>query len=178
MAKDSRIEQLKACLKQLTTALFHHSSPSCIGSNRLLLSLPKPFDQWLEDKRREVSTILNLVEELYYEIPEGTRIPLAKVDTWECPRYTFITTEMVYTLQEIIEELKRARRLHKTPILTYHDGAGIIKEEFDELWEEIRRKNQDPAAIKHELIQIAAMCLRMIQDLKLQERANLPYKLK
>ncbi len=44
-----------------------------------------------------------------------------------------------------------------------HEGYAVIKEEVDELWDEIK-KSQRPLEMKEEAIQIAAMALRFIID--------------
>ncbi len=54
---------------------------------------------------------------------------------------------------------------------TNHEGYGIIKEEFDELWDEIKARhpaekgnNNMHRALKTEAIQLAAMALRFLID--------------
>jgi glutamyl-tRNA reductase len=43
-----------------------------------------------------------------------------------------------------------------------HEAFAVIKEELDELWEEIKKKEyeRDPAALKDEAIQVAATALK------------------
>lgn len=43
-----------------------------------------------------------------------------------------------------------------------HEAYGVLLEEVDELWEEVRkkRKDRDPARIRAELVQIAAVCVK------------------
>ena len=45
-----------------------------------------------------------------------------------------------------------------------HEGYAIIKEELDELWEEIKTKNTDEARLRKEAVQLAAMALRFVVD--------------
>ncbi len=68
-------------------------------------------------------------------------------------------------------ELKRARRLHPKITNSYHEGYAVILEEVDELWDEVKRKTseRDPNAAREELVQIAAMCQKMAEDLGLME---------
>jgi NTP pyrophosphatase (non-canonical NTP hydrolase) len=48
-----------------------------------------------------------------------------------------------------------------------HEGYAILKEEVDELWDEIKKnpKNRDKAALRREAVQVAAMALRFLNDL-------------
>lgn len=59
-------------------------------------------------------------------------------------------------------ELFRARQHHK-PIHSAHEGASVIREEWDELWDAV--KGDDLRAACAEAVQIAAMALRFILDL-------------
>lgn len=40
---------------------------------------------------------------------------------------------------------------------SYHEGYGVLLEETDELWEEIKKKDSDDSLIYKEAIQVAAM---------------------
>lgn len=56
------------------------------------------------------------------------------------------------------------------PMNSAHEGWAVIKEELDELWEDVRRKNDgsDPtrtADMRKEAIQVAAMATRFIIDI-------------
>lgn len=48
---------------------------------------------------------------------------------------------------------------------TLHGAAGVIREEHDELWDEIRKKAPTREDVRKEAIQLAAMCLRLIAEL-------------
>lgn len=79
-------------------------------------------------------------------------------------------TDKVMT--EVWEELLRASKTYK-PFNTVHEGYAIIKEELDELWDEIkithynRRDGNDESnrEIRKEAIQVAAMAIRLVVDL-------------
>jgi hypothetical protein len=71
-------------------------------------------------------------------------------------------------VQEVAAEVNRAQSLF-APINGPHEGYGVIKEEFDEFWDEVKKynlnKNRDTRPqMRTELIQLAAMALRTIHD--------------
>lgn len=72
-------------------------------------------------------------------------------------------------LIKVEDELERARRLHPTNINNVAEGFAVIKEEVDEFWDEVKKKqrDRDPANLLEELIQIAAMAARTAEDCKL-----------
>ena len=47
-----------------------------------------------------------------------------------------------------------------------HEGYAVIKEELDELWEEVRKKKEkrNIPQMRRECVQIAAMAVRFIYD--------------
>jgi hypothetical protein len=55
------------------------------------------------------------------------------------------------------------------PFKSCHEGYAIIKEELDELWEEIKKREHpiEPVTpeLKKEAIQVAAMAVRFLMDL-------------
>jgi hypothetical protein len=48
-----------------------------------------------------------------------------------------------------------------------HEAFGVIYEELDEFWDEVKRQDRDPDAMLKELVQTAAMCARAAEDLGL-----------
>ena len=54
---------------------------------------------------------------------------------------------------EILGELSAARSQH-----------GPMAWEFDELWDEIKRRHLDGAAMRRDIVQLAAMAIRFIED--------------
>ncbi len=52
------------------------------------------------------------------------------------------------------------------PMASAHEGYAVLLEEVDELWDEVKKKpaNQDPARLRAEVIQVAAMALRFALD--------------
>jgi hypothetical protein len=69
---------------------------------------------------------------------------------------------------EIAAEVTRATRMFE-PMNSPHEAEGVIREEFDEFWDEVKaynpRKNRDTRpAMRTELIQLAAMATRAVLD--------------
>ena len=71
-------------------------------------------------------------------------------------------------VQAVIRESERAEAKHpKFP--TLHHSYAVLLEEVDEFKAEVWKQSdaRDNAAMRKELIQIAAMCLRTVEDLNL-----------
>jgi len=74
------------------------------------------------------------------------------------------------TILEMIDDELSLARHNFSNFKNYHEGYAVIKEEFDELWMEIKRvKHFDTdhykENIKTEAVQLAAMAIRFIEDL-------------
>lgn len=78
---------------------------------------------------------------------------------------------------EVLEELAKARKRFP-PMQSAHEGWAILKEEVDELWEEVRGNKRDMstylAACRKEAVQCAAMALAFIIEICDEGRAQLP----
>jgi len=70
-------------------------------------------------------------------------------------------------LKLIFTEYQRAILIHKNKFNSVHEGYAIIKEELDELWDEIKKKesDRDSTRMTKEATQIGAMALRFLIDL-------------
>ena len=71
----------------------------------------------------------------------------------------------------VAQEAVRAQEMYE-PMNGPHEAYAIIKEEFEEFWDEVKKfsipKGRDTRAnMRLELIQTAAMCIRTIKDLGL-----------
>lgn len=67
-------------------------------------------------------------------------------------------------ITEVQAEAARAAGIHR-PMHSYHEGFAVLKEEVDELWDEIKLKNPSREAIRKEALQVAAMAVRFVNDL-------------
>lgn len=65
----------------------------------------------------------------------------------------------------VAEELHQARAANP-PFHNLHEGYAVLLEEVDELWDEIKKKRavRSPAKLTEEVVQIAAMCQRLYED--------------
>ena len=55
-----------------------------------------------------------------------------------------------------MNELQRAKAIWRDNFKNYHEAYAVILEEVDELWDEIKKKNQDKEKIRKEAIQSVA----------------------
>jgi len=73
--------------------------------------------------------------------------------------------DFVSQVNLIFDEFKVAKERYPD-FNSAHEGWAVIKEELDELWEEVRKyPNEDKLAMKKEAKQIGAMALRFITDI-------------
>ncbi len=80
------------------------------------------------------------------------------------------TTHLAFdVLVDVMNELVEARA--RFPAMrSAHEGWGILKEEVDELWDEVRKKSYNCRTIsnirdmRREAIQVAAMAIRFVVD--------------
>lgn len=67
---------------------------------------------------------------------------------------------------DVETELLRAQNKF-APMNSAHEGFAILKEEVDELWDEVRCRPDTlgrTARMREEAVQVAAMAIRFIQD--------------
>jgi hypothetical protein len=68
----------------------------------------------------------------------------------------------------IYEEFARASKKH-APMHSHHEAYGVSAEEFEEYWREVQKGGKtcprDPAALRTELIETAAMSMRALYDI-------------
>ena len=73
---------------------------------------------------------------------------------------TNITVDEITQL--VLKELERAQKKFSS-FNNPHEGYAVIKEELDELWDDVKQNNTGHAC--KEAIQVAAMAMRFIFDL-------------
>jgi hypothetical protein len=61
----------------------------------------------------------------------------------------------------VVEELDRANKMYG-PFISPHEGWAIMKEEMDELWDEIKNKQPDKTRMREEALQVGAMAIKFI----------------
>lgn len=66
-------------------------------------------------------------------------------------------------IDQVEQELAKARAKHPTPFHSPQEGIAVLFEEMDEAWEAI--KDDDFAQACKEILQVAAMAVRYLQDL-------------
>jgi hypothetical protein len=59
-------------------------------------------------------------------------------------------------------EVMRAKEKHTKDFNSHHEGYAVLKEEVDEMWEDVK-KNRHPESVQ-EAIQVAAMAIRYIAE--------------
>ena len=71
-------------------------------------------------------------------------------------------------LNEVRLELRRATEIHGG-FVNAHEAFAVLYEEVDELWDEVkknpRKHPEREERIRQEAVQVAAMALRILQDL-------------
>lgn len=67
-------------------------------------------------------------------------------------------------LSEVFRETRKAVSKHG-PMHSGHEGYAVIKEELDELWDEVKADRFKQASAREEAIQVAAMAVRYVLDL-------------
>jgi hypothetical protein len=71
-----------------------------------------------------------------------------------------------------IREEALAATLRYPPFHSAHEGYAIIKEELDELWTEVKAKDQNVARMREEAMQVGAMALRFMVEVCGPEEAT------
>jgi predicted oxidoreductase (fatty acid repression mutant protein) len=65
---------------------------------------------------------------------------------------------------EVTGELRRALALYPRPFNSPHEGYAILREEVDELWDEVKQRERSKVAMRKEAKQVAAMAIQFMMD--------------
>lgn len=80
------------------------------------------------------------------------------------------------TLQQVLMlvrmELERAWEKHPGEFHNAHEGFAVLKEEVDELWDEVKADTAYTAAGMKEAVQTAAMAIRFVVELHNHPKSN------
>lgn len=130
----------------------------------------------------EISNLQNLLDNENERIARNKLVFGEDNLTIECPttiikdNFTIIVDSawdldrrIIDTFDDIQIELKRAIEKFQ-PIYSLHEAYGIIMEEVQEFFDEVKKQKSDMKNTKTELIQIATMCIRTIYDLCYKEQ--------
>lgn len=76
-------------------------------------------------------------------------------------------------LADVVDEVMEATEKYP-PMNSAHEGYAVLKEEVDELWDEVKIKqgSRDIKAMRKEAVQIAAMAIRFAADICHDEKGN------
>ncbi len=77
------------------------------------------------------------------------------------------------TFQEDVRVELMTARLRYRPMASAHEGWAVLREEVDELWDEVKKKpsQRNVQDMYEELVQVAAMAQRMAEDICLSGKA-------
>lgn len=69
-------------------------------------------------------------------------------------------------LMAVRDEFLSAKSKHPGYQNSLHEGYGVLLEEVDEFWDQVKLKQslRDPAKVREELVQVAAMAVRTLYD--------------
>jgi hypothetical protein len=69
-----------------------------------------------------------------------------------------------FTYSLIEDELKKVKSKYDKDFNSTHEGFAVLKEEVDELWDEVKQDGSK-RELQAEAVQVAAMAIRFIQEL-------------
>ena len=78
-----------------------------------------------------------------------------------------IDEEVAYAIHIINNELISANQKHQDTFNSDHEGYAVIKEELEEVWDEIKKDNHQLA--REEMVQVAAMAVKFVYSSLMRE---------
>jgi hypothetical protein len=76
---------------------------------------------------------------------------------------TQVTRQINRVIDDVVYEFVKSLRSHGS-INSRHEGWAVMKEEMDELWDEVKKRNCSNVDMRKEAVQVAAMAVRFILD--------------
>ena len=73
-------------------------------------------------------------------------------------------SEIINDINKEIERVDGGK--YGRPYASFHEFYGVLCEEVDEVWDEIKQKSPDTEKVYSELVQVVSVCYRMMRDLK------------
>ena len=71
--------------------------------------------------------------------------------------------DRITAVAKILDEHGRAIKSFKR-LNSPHEGSAVVREEFEELWEEVKRRNHDYVAMEKEAVHLGAMVIRFLTE--------------
>lgn len=104
---------------------------------------------------------------------DTTRYSLDKEDERMDSNANYGYTTVMAACGDVMDELLAAVDKF-APFNSAHEGFAVLKEEVDELWDEVRAKQgaRDVARMDREAVQVAAMALRFLLDVTRARRGQ------
>jgi hypothetical protein len=83
-------------------------------------------------------------------------------------QWGIIMSDEISVLKEVEKQVLKAESKFDE-FHSPHEGYGIIKEEFDELWDEIKLKSHDYKRMYEEALHVACTAIRFMKMCKLKD---------
>jgi len=76
-----------------------------------------------------------------------------------------IVGDGAFVVSDVVEEIQKS--MIKYPLFNSpHEGYGVLLEELDELWDEVKKREPDLKNMRAEAVQVAAMAMKFIMSME------------
>ena len=83
-----------------------------------------------------------------------------------------IVGDGAFVVSDVVEEIQKS--MIKYPLFNSpHEGYGVLLEELDELWDEVKKREPDLKNMRAEAVQVAAMAMKFIMSMENDWRPSL-----